>query len=133
MNYWLMKSEPDEFSIHDLKAKKISGWNGVRNYTARNNLRAMKKGDRAFFYHSSTEPTAIVGEMEVVREAYPDGPDPAWVQVDVRFVRKFARPLTLEEVKATKALKTMWLVKFSRLSVQPVTPAEWKEVLKRCA
>ena len=133
MNYWLMKSEPEEFSIDDLKSKKVAPWNGVRNYTARNNLRAMKKGDRALFYHSSTDPTAIVGEMEVVREAYQDGPDPLWSQVDVKFVRKFPKPLTLEAVKATKALKTMWLVRFSRLSVQPVTPAEWKAVLKRCA
>lgn len=132
MNYWLMKSEPDTFSIDDLARLKVSGWDGVRNYQARNNLKAMKTGDRALFYHSSTNPPAIVGEMQVVKEAYPEKKAPAWVQVDVKFVRRFARPLPIGEVKRIAALRDMVLVKNSRLSVQPVTRAQWKAVLKAC-
>ena len=132
MAYWLMKSEPDVFSIDHLRKRDVAGWDGVRNYQARNNLRAMRKGDMAFFYHSSIIPPAIAGLMEIVREAYPDpsAKEPGWVQVDVRFVKKFPKPLTLEEVKANPALRTMVLVKSSRLSVQPVAPAEWKTLLK---
>src|SRR5579862_4313259 len=101
MTYWLMKSEPDVFSIDDLRRKNVAGWDGVRNYQARNNLRAMRKGDFALFYHSSAKPTAIVGLMEVVREAYPDpkAANDGWVQVDVKFVKVFAHPLTLDDVK----------------------------------
>ncbi len=146
MNYWLMKSEPDVFSIHHLKQKKVAGWDGVRNYQARNFLRAMRKGDRALFYHSSTTPPAIVGEMAIVREAYPDPnqfepknplydpaspPDnPRWYQVDVRFLRIFNRPLPLPEIRATHALRSMLLVRRGRLSVLPVSPAEWKVILQ---
>ena len=146
MNHWLMKSEPDVFSIDDLQKRKVSGWDGVRNYSARLNLKAMKRGDRAFFYHSSTGTPAIVGEMQVVRQAYPDQTqfhaesayfdpaatpeNPRWFQVDVRFVKKFARPLTLPKIKATPPLKGMALLKYGRLSVQPVTAAEWTFIQK---
>jgi predicted RNA-binding protein with PUA-like domain len=132
MKYWLMKSEPDVFSIDDLKRKGVAGWDGVRNYQARNNLRAMHKGDLALFYHSSVIPPAIAGLMEIVREAYPDdsAPEPGWVQVDVRYQKTFAKPLTLEDIKHLPSLKTMVLLKASRLSVQPVTPTEWRTLMK---
>ncbi len=131
MQYWLMKSEPDTFSIDDLKRKGVAGWDGVRNYQARNNMRLMRRGDRAFFYHSSTKPTAIAGLMEIVREAYPDATakEPGWDQVDVKFIKAFSKPLTLEEIKSMPALKSMVLVRSSRLSVQPITPDEWKLLL----
>jgi predicted RNA-binding protein with PUA-like domain len=127
MAYWLMKSEPDVFSVDDLRKKNVAGWDGVRNYQARNHLRAMKKGDLAFFYHSSTKPTAIVGVMEVVKEAYPDptAEEAGWDQVDVRFVKKFSHPVSLEDIKTIPSLSRMVLLKNSRLSVQPVTPQEW--------
>lgn len=132
MAHWLMKSEPDVFSIDDLRRKKVAGWDGVRNYQARNNLRAMRRGDTAFFYHSSTNPPAIVGIMQVVREAYPDptAKEPGWVQVDVRHVKTFPKLLTLEETKQVPALRNMVLLRNSRLSVQPVTVAEWNAILK---
>src|SRR4051812_35140932 len=114
MAYWLMKSEPDTFSIDDLRKLGVAGWDGVRNYQARNNLRAMRKGDQALFYYSSVDVPAIVGVMEIVREAYPDPsqfdpksdyydpaskPDaPRWVQVDVRFGKAFPQPLTKEAI-----------------------------------
>src|SRR6266852_221798 len=112
MAYWLMKSEPDVFSIADLRRKNIAGWDGVRNYQARNNMRAMRKGDQAFFFHSSVNPPAIVGLMEIVGEAHPDhtakesalhtsgGPgrrksgDPGWDQVTVKFIKAFSKPLS---------------------------------------
>jgi predicted RNA-binding protein with PUA-like domain len=132
MAHWLLKSEPDVFSIEDLRRKKVAGWDGVRNYQARNNLRAMRKGDRALFYHSSTNPPAVVGMIEVVREAYPDktAKEPGWVQVDVRYLKTFAKPLTLDEIKRIPPLRSMVLLKHSRLSVQPVTTVEWSALLK---
>lgn len=133
MRYWLMKSEPEVFSIDDLKRKKVEPWSGVRNYTARNNLRAMKKGDRVLFYHSRIVPPRIVGEMEVVREAYPDRTSPGddrWSQVDVKFLRKFPRQVTIEDVKMIRELSGMQLLKFSRLSVMPVTANEYKTILE---
>ena len=122
-----MKSEPDVFSIDDLRRKNVAGWDGVRNYQARKFMRAMRKGDCALFYHSSVIPPAIVGLMEIVKEAYPDSTaeGPGWDQVDVKFIKAFPRPLTLDEIKRTPALQAMKLLKNSRLSVQPVTPAEW--------
>jgi predicted RNA-binding protein with PUA-like domain len=148
MRYWLMKSEPGAFSIDDLRHQKVAGWDGVRNYQARNHLRAMKKGDLAFFYHSSVKPSGIVGMMEVVREAYPDptqfdsnnkhhDPDsppgnPRWSQVDVKFLGAFSRMLSLDEIKRVSALKDMVLLKRGWLSVQPVTPAEWEIILNIC-
>ena len=146
--YWLVKSEPDVFSFDNLVAarKKGTHWDGVRNYAARNHLRAMKKGDLVFFYHSSVVPSAIVGVAEVTREAYPDSTaldpkhahfdpkskpdDPTWFMVDLRAVEPLPRPVTLDEIKKTKGLENMALVRLGRLSVQPVTPKEW-EIITR--
>ncbi len=132
VSYWLMKSEPDVFSVEDLRRKGVAGWDGVRNYQARNFMRAMRKGDRAFFYHSNAKPPAIAGIMEVVREAYPDktADRPGWEQVDVKFIHAFATPLPLGDIKQRPALQRMVLVKNSRLSVQPVTPAEWETICR---
>ena len=147
MKYWLMKSEPDCFSIDDLaKApKKTTCWDGVRNYQARNFMRSMEIGDQVFFYHSSVEPACVVGVAEVVKKAYPDHTaldskdehydpkatpaNPIWEMVDIKFVRKFDEPLTLEDLRDAKGLETMELLRRgSRLSVQPVTATEWKVV-----
>jgi predicted RNA-binding protein with PUA-like domain len=132
MAYWLMKSEPDVFSIDDLRKKKVAGWDGVRNYQARNNLRAMRKSDQAIFFHSSTNPPSVAGLMEIAREAYPDTTtkEPGWVQVDVRYLKTFPKPLSLDEIKKIPSLSSMVLLRSSRLSVQPITPAEWKALLK---
>ena len=132
MAYWLIKSEPDVFSLDDLAAKprSRSGWDGVRNYQARNNLKAMKVGDLALFYHSNASPPAVVGAARVTREAFPDGPDPRWVQVEVEYAGRLARPVSLAEAKAAPGLKDMSLVRYGRLSVQPVTAKEWAAVLK---
>ncbi|TBR21578.1 EVE domain-containing protein [bacterium] len=132
MATWLIKSEPDVFSLDDLAAKpgRRSGWDGVRNYQARNNLKAMKVGDLALFYHSNASPSAVVGAAKVTREAYPDGPDPRWVQVEVEYAGRLKRPVTLAEAKAAPGLKDMALVRYGRLSVQPVTAREWAAVLK---
>ncbi len=147
-NYWLVKSEPGAFSFDDLVAlpKKTTHWDGVRNYTARNNLQAMKKGDKVFFYHSNANPSAIVGIAEVVKEAYFDPTaldakdshfdpkskreDPTWFMVDLRADKALSRPVTLDEVKKTKGLEKMALVRLGRLSVQPVTAREWEIVLE---
>ena len=127
MKYWLLKSEPGVFSIDHL-VKSPGGrtqWDGVHNYQARNNLRAMTRGDRAFYYHSNAEPSAIVGIVEIVREAYPDPEDDRWSWVDVKFLSKFKNPVALDVVKKNARLKEMVLVNNSRLSVQPVTPPQW--------
>ena len=133
MAYWLLKSEPDVWSYDDQKKKGAKGdaWTGVRNFTARRHLQEMKKGDRAFFYHTGDE-KAVVGIVEVLREAYPDptAKGEPWVVVDVKTVEALPTPVTLATVKAEKKLKDMALVKYSRLSVQPVTDAEWKLVRK---
>ena len=131
MNFWLVKTEPDVFGWEQQVAHKVEPWTGVRNHTAKQNLAAMKKKDRAFFYHSNIG-KEIVGIVEVVREAYPDptaesGP---WVCVDMRAVKKLKRPVTLAEIKADPALADMALVKYSRLSVGPVTPEEWAYILR---
>jgi len=136
MAYWLMKSEPDVFSFDDLIAKTAMGeaeeWHGVRNYAARNNMRAMAVGDEAFFYHSNIG-KEIVGIMKVVALAHPDSTgelnakgEVVWDCVDVQSVKPFPRPVTLAEVKATEALSELELVKLSRLSVSKVSAAEWK-------
>lgn len=149
MNYWLMKSEPDAFSITDLKSrpKKTEHWDGVRNYQARNFLRAMQKGDLAFFYHSSCEVPGVYGIIEIARAAYHDHsawdsknhhydprstPErPLWDMVDVRFRREFKKPVALAVIKAQAALKHMRLVqRGNRLSVMPVTAREWSTILK---
>jgi predicted RNA-binding protein with PUA-like domain len=134
MQYWLVKTEPYAWSWDDqVKAgAKGDAWTGVRNHTAKQNLMKMKKGDRAFFYHSVDE-KSIVGVVEVVREAYPDPtakPGEPWVVVDVRAVAPLPRPVTLADIKAEPRLKAMALVKLSRLSVQPVTATEWALVSK---
>jgi predicted RNA-binding protein with PUA-like domain len=123
MNYWLLKSEPFVYSYDQLVKDKKTNWAGVRNFQARNFLKAAKKGDLAFIYHSN-EGKAVVGIAKVVKEAYPD-PDPEqkgdWVQIDISPVEKLKTPVTLEEIKATAKLKDMLLVKQSRLSVSPVS------------
>lgn len=146
--YWLVKSEPDVFSFDDLRAapKQTTQWDGVRNYAARNFLRdGMKKGDRVFYYHSSSNPQAIVGIGEVAREAYPDPTatdrkhsgfdtksdpnNPIWFAVDIKAVAPLKRPVTLTEIKANKTLADMALVRIGRLSVTPVTAKEWETIV----
>ena len=149
MKYWLMKSEPDTFGIDDLRSrpKKSEHWDGVRNYQARNMMRdEMKKGDQVFFYHSSCEVPGIVGIAKIACEAYPDpsafDPDskyydprskpdnPAWVMVDVQFVRKFKRTISLTELKDKAELRDFRLLqRGNRLSIMPVTQAEWEFIL----
>ena len=147
MNYWLMKSEPDAFSIDDLKRKKQEAWDGVRNYQARNFMRdGMRPGDKVFFYHSNCAVPGIVGIAKVATEAYPDPSQfdpkskyfdpgssrdkPRWMLVDVKFVRKLKRTISLKELQADPALDGMVLLrKGSRLSVQPVEAAHWEHIL----
>jgi len=148
--YWLVKTEPESFSIQDLSRapKRTTYWDGVRNYQARNFLRdQMKRGDRVFIYHSNADPTAIVGVASVVRESYPDHTafdakdphydpqstrdDPRWFMVDIQLDQIFANPLTLEFLRGVKALKQMELLRRgSRLSVQPVSPDEFAAIMK---
>lgn len=131
MSYWLFKSEPDVWSWDDQVAKGAAGqeWDGVRNYQARNNMRAMRVGELGFFYHSNAE-RAVVGVVEVCALAHPDSTtdDARWDCVDVRSVAPFPAPVTLEACKAEPRLAEMVLVRNSRLSVQPVTEAEWRLV-----
>ena len=131
MNYWLFKSEPSTWGWDQQVAKGEAGeeWDGVRNYQARNFMREMAVGDRGFFYHSQPE-KAVVGIVEVCAEAHPDSTtdDARWECVDIKAVRGFTRPVTLEEIKADERLSEMVLVRNSRLSVQPVTEAEWRAV-----
>jgi predicted RNA-binding protein with PUA-like domain len=133
MNHWLFKSEPDAWSWDQQVARGDLGeeWTGVRNYQARNNMRAMKIGDLGFFYHSNIG-KEIVGVVEVIRETAPDSTtdDPRWDCVVIKAVRPVARPVSLDECKVTPGLENMALVKTSRLSVQPVTPDEWAIILK---
>lgn len=148
--FWLIKSEPSEFSIDDLEKSKnhTTFWDGVRNYQARNFIRdEMKIGDKVLFYHSNTEPNSIVGVCEVVKEAYPDHTqfdykhehfdpkadkkNPTWFMVDIKFVKKLKKPVTLEEIKENPKLAKMRLVqRGNRLSVMPVTKEEFEEILK---
>lgn len=150
MNYWLFKSEPDAFSISDLKAMKgkKDHWDGIRNYQARNLMRdQMVKGDLGFFYHSSCKVPGIVGIVEVVKEAYPDhtswdpeakyydpksSPDnPRWVMIDVKFRQEFKEIISLEQLRTIPKLEGMALLqKGSRLSIQPVTKAHWNTIVK---
>ena len=149
MNYWLLKSEPDVFSLEDLKncPNQTEPWDGIRNYQARNLMRdEMKVGDQAFFYHSRQAEPAIVGTVRVVREAYPDhtswdpsskyfdekssAGNPRWLMVDVQFESEFSRPVTLKELRSVPELKEMFLLrKGTRLSVQPVTEKEFQLIL----
>ena len=132
MAYWLFKSEPDVFSWDDLVAKGDTGeeWDGVRNYQARNFMRAMKVGDQGLFYHSNIGKEAV-GIVEVIAEAHPDSTatDPKWECVDIRAVQPLARPISLDQAKQEPALKDMVLVTNSRLSVQPVSDSEWAAIL----
>jgi predicted RNA-binding protein with PUA-like domain len=147
--YWLIKSEPSAFSIEDLgrAPRQTTCWDGVRNYQARNYMRTMKIGDEVLFYHSNADPPAIVGIAQVVREAYADPTafdkkhvhydprstpaKPAWDMVDIRLVRLLPTPLSLERLREESGLRQMELLrKGSRLSVQPVRPAEWRLILK---
>jgi predicted RNA-binding protein with PUA-like domain len=149
MAHWLMKSEPDEFSIGDLyrRPKRTAHWDGVRNYQARNFMRDMKKGDLVFFYHSNCETPGIAGIAKVVREAYPDftafdrndahydpksDPDePRWMMVDIQYVRKLERLVSLQELKENPRLADLALVRRgNRLSVMPVSEPEWQAVLE---
>lgn len=132
MNYWLIKTEPDVYSFEDLVKEKRTAWTGVRNYAARNNLQAMKKGDLVLVYYSMTKEKAIVAIAKVVKVAYqdPTTDEAAWVCVDVAPVKKLIEPVALTDVKVVKELQDMALVRLGRLSVQPVTAAEWKQVLK---
>ena len=133
MAYWLLKTEPEEFSWDDQVKRGAKGeaWTGVRNFTARGNLKAMKKGEQAFFYHTGDE-KQVVGIVEIVREAYKDPTDEKGVFycVDTRAVKPFPKPVTLATVKADAKLKTMKLAREPRLSVQPVTDEEWKYICK---
>lgn len=130
MAYWLIKSEPFKYSWDQFVADKVTFWDGVRNYGARNNLKAMKKGDLAFFYHSN-EGLEIVGIAEVERESYqdPTTEDNAWVVVDFKPYKKLNRAVKLSEVKATPALEKMALIRLGRLSVQPVLEEEWEIIM----
>ncbi len=133
MSFWLFKSEPDAWSWDQQVAKGAAGeeWTGVRNYQARNNMRAMKPGDLGFFYHSNIG-KEMVGIVEVIRESAPDSTteDPRWDCVVIKAVKPLTRPVSLDEVKADPKLAEMALVKSTRLSVQPVTPEEWAYILK---
>ena len=144
MNHWLLKTEPNLFSIDDLRTAEVEPWDGIRNYQARNFLRDdFKPGDKVFIYHSREQPIGIAGEAEVASAGYPDPTqfqpqekyhdpksdptNPRWFLADIKFVRKYARVLTLPELKAVPELADMVLVqKGSRLSVQPVAAAEWQ-------
>jgi predicted RNA-binding protein with PUA-like domain len=145
-SYWLVKSEPDVYSLDDLERDGSTPWEGVRNYKARNNLRAMKLGDEALFYHSNANPPGVVGVARVRREAYPDPSqfdrgssyydeqsdpaDPRWWLVDVAFAARFAKMVSLDDVKEDPALAGMELLRYGRLSVQSVTKAEFDRVKK---
>lgn len=133
MAHWLFKSEPDVFGWDDLVAKGDAGeqWDGVRNYQARNNMRAMQVGELGLFYHSNIGKEAL-GIVEVIALAHPDttSPDPKWECVDIRAVRKLPRAISLDEAKAEPRLREMVLVNNSRLSVQPVSDAEWAVILE---
>lgn len=145
MSYWLMKSEPEVYGFEQLRKDKVTGWSNVRNFKARNFMKDMKVGDEAFFYHSNAEPPGIAGTMRVVKEAYPDPTQyepgdyfepkatrekPYWYQVDVAFGEPFKAFVPRDALKVRAELKEMALWKYGRLSVGPVTPAEWKVICK---
>lgn len=130
MNYWLIKSDPETYSFADLQRDRTTAWDGVRNYQARNNLAAMEAGDRCLVYHSGANP-AVVGTAEVVKAAYPDpkSDDPRWLNVDVQAGETLARAVPLAELKRHSLLSQMAVVRQGRLSVSPVTAAEWAAVM----
>ena len=131
MAYWLFKSEPEAWSWEMQVARGTRGqeWDGVRNFAARNHMRAMKKGDQSFFYHSGAD-KEIVGIVQVVNEVHPDSTDAAWECVDIAALKPLAKPVTLQQVKADMALADMALVRIGRLSVQPVSAGQWKRICK---
>ncbi len=145
-SYWLMKSEPDVYSVDDLERDGQTCWEGVRNYQARNNMQKMSVGDLVLFYHSRQTPPGVAGIAEVVREAYPDHyafdkrskyydpksskENPRWHMVDVGFVEKFVEPVSLPRIRESKALADMVLVNNSRLSVQPVRKSEFDRIVR---
>jgi predicted RNA-binding protein with PUA-like domain len=128
MNYWLLKTEPDTFSWEDLVRDKKTGWDGVRNFQARSHLKAMKKGDLAFVYHTGEE-KSVVGIAKVTKDNYPDPQDNEWVAVEIAPVNKLKNPVTLAQIKADKRFTNMVLVKASRLSVQPVKKEEFDMIV----
>ena len=130
MAYWLVKSEPFKYSWDQFVKDKKTTWEGVRNYAARNNLQAMKKGDKVLYYHSN-EGVEIVGIAQVVKEFYqdPTTTEPAWVVVDLKPIKRLKKPVSLSQVKAEPLLANMALVRLGRLSVQPVTDLEWQLVM----
>ncbi len=129
MAYWLLKSEPGSWSWQDQVRESVTEWDGVRNHQANNNMKAMKRGDRCFFYHS-VDAKEIVGVVEVVKEHYPDPTDPSgrFGMVDVKAVIPVRQPVSLKQIKEDPALGDMQLVRQSRLSVSPVTSAEWQRI-----
>ena len=129
MAYWLLKSEPDDWSWTQQVAKGREGaeWTGIRNFSAQRHLRSMKKGEQAFFYHTGKE-RAVVGIVKVIAEAHPDSTDRAWQAIEVASVKKLPTPVGLDRIKADKRLAGMALVRISRLSVQPVSDAEWRMI-----
>lgn len=131
MAYWLVKSEPFKYSWEQFEKDKKTFWDGVRNYAARNNLKAMKKGEKVLYYHSN-EGVEVVGIAEVAKEFYqdPTTPEDAWVVVDLKPVKKLKNTVPLSAIKADPRLANMALVKLSRLSVQPVTDEEWKVIME---
>ena len=130
-NYWLVKQEPEGYPFSQLQKDKTTSWDGVRNYQARNNLKAMKKGDSVLYYHSGDE-KAVVGLAEVSKAAYadPTTKEEGWVSVELKAVRALKTPVTLVQIKADKQLAQMVLVKHSRLSVMPVTQEEFEKILQ---
>jgi predicted RNA-binding protein with PUA-like domain len=124
MNYWLVKQEPAAYSFDDLVKDGKTVWTGVRNFQARNNLRAMRAGDRVLFYHSVSE-KSVVGEAEVSREEFADPTDEKWTAVEIKPVEKFAKPVSLDRIKSEKSLENIALIKQPRLSVVPLTKAEF--------
>jgi len=131
MNHWLVKQEPEKYPWSQFIKDKGTYWDGVRNYQARNNLRAMKKGDHVFFYHSVSE-KAVVGVAKVTREAYPDptSKEGDWSVVDLKAVKAMVEPVTLEQIKADSKLSEIALIKQSRLSVMPLRPSEFRRILQ---
>ena len=128
MNYWMVKQEPEAYSFDDLVKDGATDWTGVRNYQARNNLMAMKKGDKLLFYHSVTE-KAVVGTAKVSKAHFPDPTDEKWVAVEVQPVKKFKKPVTLAQIKSNLALVNLGLLRQSQLSVVSITKDEYEEIL----
>lgn len=129
MNYWLVKQEPESYSFDDFLKDGKTDWTGVRNYQARNNLRAMRLGDKVFYYHTGAE-KRVVGAAEVSREEFPDPTDEKWIAVEIKPLEKLANPVSLEQIKREKSLENVALLKQSRLSVVPLTREEYETILK---